>query len=136
MRSQRCLLVELATRTPQFVTSKTQIIMSELVEKLAKIKEQAISQLTACGVETIDQERLDTLVGRLKLIVDNKDALLVSGTDPSELETVRKNFVVKKLDITDKEKGAAAVKAVAEKMSSIKMKNRAAFYYLVQEELG
>ena len=60
-----------------------------------------------------------------------KDALLVSGADESELETVRKNFVVKKLNINDKEKGAAAVSAVAGKMKGIRMKNRAAFYYMV-----
>lgn len=110
--------------------------MSELNEKLAKLKDQAESQLKECGVSKIDHELLDTLVGRLRLIVDNRDALHVAGTDPSEMETVRKNFVVKKLGIEDKEKGAAAVTAVAEKMSSIKMKSRAAFYYLVQQELS
>lgn len=110
--------------------------MSELAEKLAKIRANAVSQLNECGVSSIDDELLDTLVGRLKLIVDNKDALLVSGADESELETVRKNFVVKKLNIDDKEKGAAAVSAVAAKMKGIRMKNRAAFYYLVQQELS
>ena len=110
--------------------------MSELDQKLAKLKEQAVSQLNECGVSDIDNELLDVLVGRLRLIVDNKDAILVSGADPSERETVRKNFVVKKLNIDDKDRGAAAVSAVAEKMSGIRMKNRAAFYYLVQKELG
>jgi len=110
--------------------------MSELAEKLAKLKAQAVSQLNDCGVSDIDNDTLDTLVNNLRLIVDNKDALLVSGGDPSELETVRKNFVVKKLGITDKEKGAAAVQSVATKMSGIRMKNRAAFYYMVKNELA
>ena len=110
--------------------------MSELAEKLAKIRANAVSQLNECGVSSIDDGLLDTLVDRLKLIVDNKDALLVSGADESELETVRKNFVVKKLNIDDKEKGAAAVSAVAAKMKGIRMKNRAAFYYMVQQELS
>ena len=109
--------------------------MSELEEKLAKLKANAASQLNECGVNSIDDGLLDTLVNRLKLIVDNRDALLVSGADPSELETVRKNFVVKKLKIEDKDKGAAAVSAVADKMKGIRMKNRAAFYYMVQKEL-
>jgi len=109
--------------------------MSDLNEKLSKLKNQAADQLSKCGVSNIDTDLLDTLVGRLRLIVDNKDALLVSGSDESELETVRKNFVVKKLGINDKEKGMGAVKNVATKMSGIKMKNRAAFYYMVQKEL-
>ena len=110
--------------------------MSELNEKLAKLKAQAAKQLNECGVSSIDDALLDKLTGNLRLIVDNKDALLVSGSDESELETVRKNFVVKKLGIDDKDKGMAGVRAVADKMSGIRMKNRAAFYYLVQKELG
>ncbi|MBJ2173027.1 DUF2853 family protein [Aureibaculum sp. A20] len=110
--------------------------MSELAEKLAKLKEKAESQLKESGVSKIDTALVDDLVSRMRLIVSNKDAILVSGTDPKELETVRKNFVVKKLGVDDKEKGEAAVKKVAEKMSGIKQKNRVAFYYMVQKELG
>lgn len=110
--------------------------MSDLEAKLAKLKEQATSQLKECGVAKIDNDLMDNLINNLRLIVDNKDALLVSGVDPSELETVRKNFVVKKLNINDKVKGAAAISKVATKMSGIRMKNRAAFYYLVQKELS
>lgn len=110
--------------------------MSDLNEKIAKLKDQAVKQLESIGETNLDHDFLNTLAGRLKLVIDNKDALLVSGADDSELETVRRNFVVKKLGINDKEKGAAAVKAVAEKMSSIKMKNRVAFYYLVKQELS
>ncbi len=110
--------------------------MSDVTEKLAKLKEQAAKQLTDSGVSNIDNELLDTLVGRLRLIVDNKDALLVSGSDPSELETVRKNFVVKKLGINDKDKAMSAINEVANEMKGIKMKNRAAFYYMVQKKLS
>ncbi len=110
--------------------------MSELADKLAKLKAQAVSQLNDCGVSNIDNDKLDTLVGRLRLIVDNKDAILVSGTDPSELETVRKNFVVKKLGIEDKDKAMTAINAVAVQMKGIRLKNRAAFYYLVQDKLS
>ena len=72
----------------------------------------------------------------MKLIVNNRDAMAVSGTDPAELETVRKNFVEKKLGIDNKSKGMAAIKEVADKMSGIKLKNRVAFYYMVQKTLG
>lgn len=110
--------------------------MSELANKLAKVKEQAVSQLNQSGVSDIDHDLLDKLVNNLRLIVDNKDAMLVSGSDPSELETVRKNFAVKKLGVEDKDKAMAAIQGVADKMSGIRMKNRAAFYYMVQKELS
>ena len=109
--------------------------MSELNEKLAKFKANAEEQLAAAGETSIDDELLSKLVNNLKLVIDNQDARSVAGSDPSEMETVRKNFVVKKLGINDKDKGAAAVASVAEKMSGSHIKNRAAFYYLVQKAL-
>ncbi len=110
--------------------------MSDMEEKLAKFKANAEEQLAAAGETNIDDELLSTLVKNLRLIIDNQDARSVAGSDPAELETVRKNFVVKKLGVDDKDKGTAAVEAVAKKMSGSHVKNRAAFYYLVQKELS
>jgi len=110
--------------------------MSNISERLAHLKALAEKQLKDCGVSSIDDTLLDKLVNNLRLIANNKDALLVSGTDPVELETVRTNFVVKKLGITDKDKAMTAINSVVKKMSSVRMKNRAAFYYMVQKELG
>ncbi|MFK7934515.1 MAG: DUF2853 family protein [Saprospiraceae bacterium] len=110
--------------------------MATLAEKLEKYKATATAQLNAAGVTDIDAALLDKYVTRMKNMIDNRDATLVSTTDPAELETVRKNFVVKTLEVADKDKGAAAVNAVAEKMKGERNKNRAAYYYLVQKELG
>ena len=110
--------------------------MSDIEEKLAKFKANAEEQLAAAGETNIDDALLSTLVNNLKLVINNKDALAVAGSDPSEMETVRVNFVVKKLGVDDKEKGAAAVSSVAKKMAGSHMKNRAAFYYLVQKALA
>lgn len=104
-------------------------------EKLQKLIEKAESQIREVGSE-VDSAAVAEIAGRFKMMLDNKDAMLVSGTDESELETVRRNFVEKKLGITDKDQGAAIVSKVADKMSGIKMKNRVAFYYLIQQELG
>lgn len=109
--------------------------MSELAEKLAKIKETAVGQLQQCGVSKIDHTVLDGYVNSLKSMVNNQDALMVSGTDPSELETVRRNFVIKKMGVTDKAKAMAAIEKVTKKMSAIRMKSRPAYYYLLRQEL-
>ena len=103
---------------------------------LEQFKAQAVKQLSECGVSKINDAKLDVIVNRLKLIVNNKDATLVSGTDPSELETVRTNFVVKHLNVDNKDKAMDAINKVVGAMSSFRMKNRAAFYYMVQEELS
>lgn len=108
--------------------------MSE--EKLAKYKDDAEAQLKQVGVTAIDDGRLSELVNNLKLVIENRDAIYVAGTDESELETVRKNFIEKKCGVTDKDKGTAVAEKVAGKMNDIRLKNRAAFYYLCQDELG
>ncbi|WP_435135080.1 DUF2853 family protein [Formosa sp. A9] len=110
--------------------------MSELESKLAQLKATAEKQLAECGVSNIDHDKLDGYVNSLKTMVDNQDAVLVSGLDPSELETVRRNFVEKKLGVTDKDKAMAAITSVVDKMSGIRNKNRPAFYYLVSEALN
>lgn len=110
--------------------------MSEQAEKLAKFKAEAEEQLKAAGETTIDDALLTERVNAMKLVIGNRDALYVAGSDASEMETVRKNFIVKKLGVDDKEKGEATCKAVAEKMSGSRMKNRAAFYYLCAKHLA
>ncbi len=107
--------------------------MSELSEKLAKFKADAESQLAKAGVTDINDDELSKLVNNLRLVIDNKDALSVAGSDAKEMETVRRNFIVKKLGIEDEDKGKAICKAVAEQMKDSRMKNRAAFYYLCKQ---
>lgn len=104
-------------------------------DQLAILKKTAVKQLNECGVSNIDHDRLDGYVNSLKSMAFNQDATLVSGKDESELATVRKNFVEKKLGIEDKDKAMNAIHKVADKMSGIRMKNRPAFYYMVEEEL-
>ena len=66
-----------------------------------------------------------------------EDAELVSCSEESELETVKKNFLIKKLELEDGENLDAAIKSVCEKMgTSNKNKYRAIFYYLLVKEFG
>jgi len=60
--------------------------VSDLQEKLANYKSKAIEQLEKAGEKDIDDEMLSELVNNLRLIVSNKDAAHVSGTDPAEME--------------------------------------------------
>jgi hypothetical protein len=110
--------------------------MSDLKTKLAAFKADAEEQLKLAGETNIDDDLLSELVNNLRLVIDNRDALSVAATDPSEMETVRTNFVVKKLGVDDREKGAAAVADTAKKMSASRLKNRAAFYYLTKKALS
>lgn len=68
--------------------------------------------------------------------LSNKDSKYVACTDETELETIVKGFMVKKLEITDKDEAMMKVKAVCETMKPTRMKNRVTFYYLLAKNEG
>ena len=68
--------------------------------------------------------------------VHNKDAKLVSCSDPSELDTVRKNFLMKKLGLSEGPELDAAIKEVCETMKATRQKSRVTFYYLLTKKFG
>ena len=67
----------------------------------------------------------------------NADASKVSSADKAELETVKKNFLIKKLGLTDGPKLDEAIAKVVDTFgSSNRNKYRAIFYYLLTVEFG
>lgn len=66
----------------------------------------------------------------------NKDAKYVSCSDETELETIVKGFMKKKMGIDDKDAAMEKVKAVCETMKPTRMKNRVTFYYLLAKNEG
>ena len=67
----------------------------------------------------------------------NADSATVAGSDPSELETVRKNFLMKKLGLPDGPALTEAIKAVIETYGrSERNKYRAVVYYMLTKHFG
>jgi len=65
----------------------------------------------------------------------NKDAESVSCSDSSELETVKKNFLINKLGLEDSSELDDAIKEVCQKMgTSNRNKYRALFYALLAKK--
>ncbi len=104
--------------------------MSKFDEVFAKAKEQ-MNKLN----ESFDEELLEKVAKGLGPSIYNKDSSTVAASSKTELETVMKNFVIKKLGVEDEEKAQAAVEKVAEKMKEVKNKMRINFYYLLVKEL-
>lgn len=64
--------------------------------------------------------------------VYNADASTVAGTDPSEIETVKKNFLMKKLGLADSPALDEAINAAIETYGkSERSKHRAVVYYML-----
>ena len=68
--------------------------------------------------------------------LSNKDSKYVACSDETELETIVKGFMKKKMGVEDKETAMEKVKAVCETMKPTRMKNRVTFYYLLAKNEG
>jgi hypothetical protein len=68
--------------------------------------------------------------------LSNRDSKYVSCSDETELETIVKGFMKKKLGVEDKEAAMEKVKAVCLTMKPTRMKNRVTFYYLLAKNEG
>lgn len=84
-----------------------------------------------CGVKA-DMDLLTKVTIGLGPSIYNADAETVSGTDPSELATVKNNFLIKKLGLKDSADLDKAIDSVIEKYGrSNRNKYRAVVYYLL-----
>ncbi len=83
----------------------------------------------------VDENFLEIIVKNLGPSIYKKDAELVSCSDPKELDTVRKNFLMKKLGLEDnKDILDTAIKEVCEELKDSSKKYRALFYYRLAQK--
>ena len=80
---------------------------------------------------------LDKMAKNYALVLSNKDSQYVSCGDDSEKDTVRENFLKKKLGLSagDAELNAA-IDSVCLTMKDDRFKSRLAFYYLLAEKFN
>ena len=97
----------------------------ELIAKYASdLKEK-------CGV-TPDMDLLTKVTIGCGPSIFNPDSATVAGSQPSEVETVKKNFLIGKLGLSDGPELDAAIDAIMEKYGrSNTNKYRAVVYYLL-----
>ena len=88
------------------------------------------------GIHDADEALLEKVTKGLGPSIYKADAELVSCSDKSELETVKKNFLIGKLGLKDSAELDAALHSVCEQMKDSKRKKRAIFYYLLVKKLG
>ncbi|MEM8999608.1 MAG: DUF2853 family protein [Bacteroidota bacterium] len=102
----------------------------ELIEKYAAdIKEKF--------GEAPDMDLLTKVAIGLGPAIYNLDASKVSGSDDKELETVKNNFLIKKLGLSDSAGLMDAINSVIDKYGrSEKNKHRAVVYYMLAKHFG
>ena len=102
--------------------------MSKLEEALNTYTEEFKSKIKI----DVDQDLLKKVTKGLGPSIYNKDASKVSCSDKTELETVKQNFLIKKLGLEDGPHLDKAIQEVMEQMgTSNRNKYRAMVYYLL-----
>ena len=97
----------------------------DLIAKYAKDLEEK------CG-ETVDMKLLTAVTIGCGPAIYKADASKVSGSDKTELATLKKNYLIKKLGLSDGPKLDEGIEAVMEKYGkSNPNKQRAVVYYLL-----
>ena len=102
----------------------------ELIQKYAN------DLKTKCNVNP-DMELLTKVTIGCGPAIYNDDASTVSGTDSSEIETVRNNFLINKLGLSDSPKLDEGINKVLDLYGqSNRKKYRAVVYYLLTKHFG
>ncbi|WP_457616158.1 DUF2853 family protein [Lutibacter sp.] len=106
--------------------------MSRLDEKIALYE----SEMKKLGLD-YDAELLAKITKSIGPSIYKVDAETVSGSDERELATVKNNFLIKKLGLSNGPDLDEAISKVLEKFGkSNRSKYRPIFYYLLVKELG
>ena len=100
------------------------------------IKKYAADLREKCGM-TPEMELLRKVTIGCGPAIYRADASTVSGTDAGELETVKKNFLIRKLGLTDTQELDTAIAQVLDTYGrSNKNKYRAVVYYMLTKHFG
>ena len=84
----------------------------------------------------VDEAFLAIIVKNLGPSIYRKNAELVSCSDPKELDTVRRNFLIKKLGMTqEKDILDGFIQDVCQELKGVSHKYRATFYYRLAKNL-
>ncbi len=80
----------------------------------------------------VNEAALAAMERTYRLVLSQADSKYVACSDPAERETVRENFLKKKLGLTAGDLDGA-IKSVCEAMKDDRTKSRLTFYYLLAE---
>ena len=102
---------------------------------MADIQEQ--KDLLSNYTSNINEAALQGMARTYALVLSKQDSRNVSCGDAVEKDTIRKNFLQKKLGLTHNDDVLnAAIEEVCMKMKDARLKSRLAFYYLLAEKFN
>ena len=135
-------VVEVKKAAPKKVEAKKEEPKTPAAEKPAakkadaKDEESEYLRVTREYDADVEPAIVTKIEKHLGASLSNRDSKYVACSDETELETIAKGFMKKKMGIDDKEAAMEKVKAVCVTMKPTRMKNRVTFYYLLAKAEG
>ena len=123
----------LAETKPEAVTAEPVV---EVKKKKEASEESEYLRVTREYDADVDPEVVTKIEKHLGASLKNRDSKYVACSDETELETIVKGFMKKKMVVEDKDAAMKKVKAVCVTMKPTRMKNRVTFYYLLAKNEG
>jgi len=118
------------------VGHRTQLGVNTLGKRDDLIAQYADDLKNKCGMDP-DMDLLTKVTIGCGPAIYDADASTVASSQPGELETVKNNFLIKKLGLSDGPELDAAIAQVVETYGqSERNKYRAVFYYLLTKHFG
>jgi len=124
-------VLEPSTSVIYLLTIRVDYTMSKRDELIEKYAEQMKDKL---GM-TPDMDFLRKVTIGCGPSIYNRDSSTVAASDPSEVETVKKNFLMKKLGLADSPELDEGLKTVLGQYSE-RSKYRAVVYYMLTKHFG
>lgn len=85
----------------------------------------------------VNNEALEKMAKTYALVLSKNDTQFVACGDAGEKNTVRENFLKKKLGLTNSDADLdAAIEEICQTMKADRFKSRLAFYYLLAEKFN
>ena len=130
-------VVQVKKAAPKKVEAKKEEPKTPAAKKAdAKDEESEYLRVTREYDADVEPAIVTKIEKHLGASLSNRDSKYVACSDETELETIAKGFMKKKMGIDDKEAAMEKVKAVCVTMKPTRMKNRVTFYYLLAKAEG
>ena len=127
---------EVMLQTPVAAAAAPVVEAAPVAEAAPAEEESEYLRVTREYDAAVDPAIVTKIEKHLGASLSNRDSKYVACSDETELETIVKGFMAKKMGIEDAAVAMEKVKAVCETMKPTRMKNRVTFYYLLAKNEG
>ncbi|HEY0259523.1 MAG TPA: DUF2853 family protein [Lacisediminihabitans sp.] len=84
----------------------------------------------------VDESVVQAMAATYRLVLSRADSAVIAFGDPGELARVKKNFLIRKLGLSESDDLDGAIAEVGAKMKGVSRRNRLTVYYLLAEHFG